>query len=259
MVRLLSGFLVAALIAIVAWRARSLTRGGAAAATVIGTAAVAAGWAWGVLLVVYFVSSVLMSRSGRAIKEQRTRSIVAKGGVRDGVQVFANGAMFAGAAIAMLVLPSVQWVALGFGALAASAADTWATEFGTLLGGEPWSILTGRPAPPGTSGAISVVGTLAALAGAAFIGLAAVALGWSGRIGTTVVVAGFAGAVADSLLGAAAQSVRWCDSCQRETERDVHDCGAAARPLRGLEWMDNDVVNFISSAAAGLLAALLTR
>jgi uncharacterized protein (TIGR00297 family) len=259
MFRAVLGFLLAALIARAALRTGSLTAGGALAATVIGTAAVAAGWSWGVLLIIYFVSSTLLSHTGKAIKEARTAAIVAKGGPRDGVQVFANGATFAGAALAMIVHPSVLWVALGVGSLAASAADTWATEVGTLRGREPWSILTGRVVPAGTSGAVSSAGTLAALAGAAFIGLSAVTLGWSAGFGTTIVVAGFAGAMLDSLLGETMQARRWCDSCQRETERTIHDCGAASRAHRGLTWMDNDVVNFISSAAAGLLAAFLTR
>lgn len=259
MFRAIWGFLLAALISRLALRSGSLTAGGAMAATIVGTAAVAAGWSWGALLIVYFLSSTILSHTGRRQKEARTGSIVAKGGARDAVQVFANGATFAGAALAMLVQPSVQWVALGVGSLAASAADTWATEVGTLRGRDPWSILTGRVVPAGTSGAISLAGTLAALAGAAFVALVAVALGWTARLGTNIVVAGFAGAVLDSLLGATVQARRWCDSCQRETERDVHDCGAATRQLRGLAWMDNDVVNFISSAAAGLLAALLTR
>jgi uncharacterized protein (TIGR00297 family) len=259
MFRVILGFLLALLIARLAHRTGSLTTGGALAATMVGTAAVAAGWSWGVVLVIYFVSSTLLSRTGRAIKEQRTAAIVAKGGARDAVQVFANGALFAGAAVAMVADPTVQWVALGIGSLAASAADTWATEVGTLRGGEPWSILTGRVVPAGTSGAISSAGTLAAIAGASFIGLVAVALGWSARFGTTIIVAGFFGAIVDSLLGASLQGRRWCDSCQRETERRTHDCGTLTRPSRGLDWLDNDVVNFISSAAGGLLAALLIR
>ena len=63
----------------------------------------------------------------------RTASIVAKGGERDAMQVLANGAMFAGAAFAMVLRPDTRWIALGAGALAASAADTWATEIGTLV------------------------------------------------------------------------------------------------------------------------------
>jgi uncharacterized protein (TIGR00297 family) len=258
-VRALAGLLLAALVSIVARKARSLTTGGAIAATIVGTAAVSAGWDWGALLILYFASSTLLSRSGRALKEQRTASIVAKSGERDAVQVFANGATFAGAAIAMLVRPDVRWIALGAGSLAAAAADTWATEIGTLYGGEPRSVLSWRRVPAGTSGAISAIGTLAVVSGAMFIAILTKLFGATPAVARHVALGGIVGALVDSLLGATVQARRWCVVCERETERMTHDCGADTRHLRGWAWLDNDLVNFLSNAAGGLLAALLSR
>ena len=253
----LLGLFAAAAIAFAARAAGSLTTSGATAATIIGTLAVAAGWTWGALLILYFVSSTVLSRLGRAEKEARTSSVVAKGGQRDAVQVLANGGVFAMAVLAMLVAPDVRWVALGAGSLAAAAADTWATEVGTLYGGTPRSILTWRPVPAGTSGGVSLIGTLAALAGATFIATVARTLGSTSRVAGVVVLGGIVGAMVDSVLGATIQARRWCDACERETERVTHDCGAETRRLRGLSWLDNDVVNFLSNAAGGILAALL--
>ncbi len=258
-IRALVGLTVAAIVGLLARRMRSLSSGGAVAATLVGGAAVTAGWSWGALVIIYFVSSTALSRMGKQEKERRTDAVVEKGGKRDAVQVFANGGVFAGAALAMAWHPDPRWLALGIGSLAASAADTWATEVGTLRGGVPVSILTGRPVPPGTSGGVSVAGTSAAFAGAAFMALAAVLAGYSTALAATVLAGGFAGAVIDSLIGATVQLRRWCDACERETERARHDCGATTRPIRGFAWMDNDVVNFVSSACGGLLAALLTR
>ena len=253
----LLGLFAAATIAFAARAARSLTTSGATAATVIGTLGVAAGWNWGALLILYFVSSTVLSRLGRTKKEERTSSVVAKGGRRDAIQVLANGGVFAAAAIAMLIEPDVRWIALGAGSLAAAAADTWATEVGTLYGGTPRSILTWQPVPPGTSGGISLIGTIAALAGATFIAIIVRTLGWTPRIANLVALGGIVGAMADSVIGATIQARRWCDACERETERITHDCGAATRRLRGLAWLDNDVVNVLSNAAGGILAALL--
>ncbi len=257
--RALSGFAIAGLIALVARRTRSLAPSGAIVATIIGTLAVAAGWSWGVLLIVYFASSTALSHLGRSAKEQRTASIVAKGGARDAAQVLANGGTFAASALFLLLEPDVRWIALGAGSLAASAADTWATEIGTLLGGNPRSILTWRTIPVGTSGGVSLIGTVAAAAGAAFIGLVAASLGWTWLVCRNVMIGGIAGAFIDSLLGATLQSRRWCDACSRQTERVVHDCGAQTRAQGGFSWMNNDVVNFLSNAAGGLLAMILWR
>lgn len=258
-VRALSGFLLAALIALVAWRTRSLSSSGASTATIIGTLAVTAGWSWGVLLIVYFASSSALSHLGRSAKERRTASIVAKAGPRDAAQVLANGATFAAAALFLLLTPDARWIALGAGSLAASAADTWATEIGTLAGGNPRSILTWRTTQVGTSGGVSLTGTLAAIGGAAFVALVAASLGWTWIVCRNVLIGGIAGAFIDSLLGATLQSRRWCDACSRETERAIHDCGAQTRPHGGFFWMDNDVVNFMSATAGGLLAMILYR
>jgi uncharacterized protein (TIGR00297 family) len=260
--RILVGALAATLVAYAARRGRSLSSSGAFAAIVIGTAASAAGWSWAVLLILYFASSTALSRLGRAEKERRTATVVDKGGERDATQVFANGLVFACAALIMCLRPHPRWIVLGAGALAASAADTWATELGTLHGGQPRSILSGHRLAPGTSGGISLVGTAASVAGALFIAVIA-------QLGNTsmpqavvlwpVSIGGIAGSLFDSLLGAAVQSRRWCETCRRETERHVHDCGTTTIHRRGIALLDNDAVNFASTIAGGLLAMSLVR
>src|SRR5689334_21770876 len=110
MTRALVGLLVSETIALVARAARSLTTSGAIAATILGTLAVTVGWNWAALLILFFISSTVLSRLGRARKEERTSPILAKGAERDAIQVLANGGVFAGAAIAMLVQPHVKWI-----------------------------------------------------------------------------------------------------------------------------------------------------
>ena len=54
---------------------------------------------------------------------------------------------------------------------AAANADTWSSELGILSKSPPFLITTFKPVPPGTNGAISILGLLAAIAGGATIGL----------------------------------------------------------------------------------------
>lgn len=255
--RVLAGFALAGLVSLSARRIGALTWSGAVAAAVAGTLAVVAGWDWAVILVAYFGSSTALSRFGRATKERRTASVVAKHGPRDAWQVAANGGVFTAAALAMRIHPDPRWIALGAGSLAASAADTWATELGTLYGGFPRSILTWRVVPVGTSGGVSAIGSLAGLAGSGFVAVLALVFGWLASTAVAVAIGGVAGAVADSVLGATVQSRRWCDACNRKTERTVHDCGAGTRAVGGIGWIDNDMVNFVSGAIGGALAAIL--
>lgn len=255
--RLLAGVVVAALVSLTARRFGALTSSGGIAATLVGTLAVVAGWDWAALLIAYFASSSALSRLGCATKERRTAGAVAKPGARDARQVAANGGIFALAALGMRLHPDAHWIALGAGCLAASGADTWSTEIGTLYGGSPRSILTWRAVAVGTSGGVSAIGSMAGLAGSAFVAVLVLGLGRVPGIAPAVVIGGVVGAVADSLLGATVQSRRWCDACNRMTERGVHDCGATTRHIGGVGWMDNDMVNFVSSAIGGALSVML--
>ncbi|MGG6314578.1 DUF92 domain-containing protein, partial [Paenibacillus macerans] len=56
-----------------------------------------------------------------------------------------------------------------------------------------------------------------------------------------------------SLLGATLQGMQRCTVCGKEVEVAAH-CGRDTVPLRGLGWMNNDMVNLLSSLASGLLA-----
>jgi uncharacterized protein (TIGR00297 family) len=181
---------------------------------------------------------------------------VEKGGRRDAVQVLANGGVFAVLACLSPHAPLARTAALG--ALAAAMADTWATEAGTLLGGTPRSLRTMRVVPPGTSGGVSLPGTLALVAGAVVLAIAGLALGLvHGTEVLAVTTGGVAGAMTDSLLGATLQERRWCATCERSTERRVHDCGAPTARSGGLAWMDNDAVNLAAPLAGAAVAALM--
>ncbi len=66
-----------------------------------------------------------------------------------------------------------SWLLGMAGALAAANADTWGTELGVLSLQRPRRIVGGQHVEPGTSGAVSSVGLLASVAGAALIGVLA--------------------------------------------------------------------------------------
>jgi uncharacterized protein (TIGR00297 family) len=194
---------------------------------------------------------------GAAQKARRVDSIVAKGGRRDAVQVAANGGLFGMAALGTIATGDVRFAAIGIGALAAATADTWSTEIGTLGTALPRLITSGKPVPAGTSGGISLAGSLAALAGALAAAAGARLAEWSVSF-MAVVAAGVSGAFVDSLLGATLQARRYCDECNKETERLVHGCGARTRHSAGIAWLDNDAVNFIATIAGGLVALVIT-
>ena len=161
------------------------------------------------------------------------------------------------AALGSLFLPAPMWNAVAAGSLAASATDTWATEVGTLAGGEPVSITSASKVPPGTSGGVTLVGTTAGAGGALFIAAVATLANWPLPF-AAVALGGMAGALADSILGGVLQARRWCDLCAKSTERLVHSCGTPTRHAGGLAGFDNDAVNAVCSGVGALVTLLLS-
>lgn len=257
---LLLGFLLGALIGGVAWRVGALSRSGAAAATLTGGLIFGlGGWSWAALLLAFFISSSGLSKAFAGRKAALNEKF-AKGSRRDAGQVLANGGLGALLAIAHALWPDQLWVWLAFaGAMAAVNADTWATELGVLSQSAPRLISSGKVVERGASGGVTALGTLAALGGAALIGLLAALLRPAGGfwiVWGAVTLAGLLGSLFDSLLGATVQAIYFCPNCQKETERHpLHSCGTETKQVRGWRWLNNDWVNFGCSLAGALLAA----
>jgi uncharacterized protein (TIGR00297 family) len=260
--QLFFGILLAIVIAYLAYRARSLDRSGAFAAFIVGTVIFGlGGWGWAILLLTFFITSSGLSRMFKDRKREANEKY-AKGGQRDAGQVFGNGGIPALFAALHLFFPEATWPWLGFAAsLAAVNADTWATELGVLNPTSPRLITALRKVvEKGTSGGVSLVGTLASLAGAGVIGLLAALLpalsavegaptGIDWSLFLWVTIAGLLGALFDSLLGATVQAIYYCPACQKDTERHpTHSCGTGTTQIRGWSWLENDWVNFACGA-----------
>lgn len=258
------GVLGALLVAGAAYRKQSLSLSGMLAAIVMGTVYFGAGNAfWFGILLIFFISSSALSKLHHDNKAELELTY-AKTGRRDAGQVFANGGLGMVLVLLNAIFPLDLWGFLFIGVMATVTSDTWATEIGTLSKKPPRSVLTGKVLQAGTSGGISILGTLAAAIGGALIG----ASSWLLRIVSGMpehsfvlltlagLLGGLAGAFADSILGATVQRMNRCTVCSREVEGAVH-CGATTEYSRGLKWMSNDAVNAISSVIGGGIALLI--
>jgi uncharacterized protein (TIGR00297 family) len=155
---------------------------------------------------------------------------------RNAMQVIANG----GAAAAALLLHNgfIPYLA----AICAANADTWATEIGTRYGKRPVRITTLRRAAPGTSGAVSLIGIVAALLGSVTVAIPSQSI--------IAAVIGFGAAILDSFLGDTVQAkFRKSDGATSETEGER---------ISGIPWMRNDQVNLTMTLAAAATAYLIT-
>ena len=241
-------FVAAGLVSSAAFMARLLTPGGAVAATMVGTAVVVGGMKWIALLLFFFITSSALSRWRSAERERLIWTMVHKGSRRDATQVLANGGIFAISAVWSTAADELSWQAIGIGAIAAAVSDTWSTEIGTVIGGRPRMITSGREVAPGTSGGITIAGSIGALVGAVSTAVVAMLVGWDVPA-AAIVAGGIAGSLVDSLVGAFLQERRWCPACSAPTERPIHTCGTTSKHRGGIRGCDNDIVNVLSTLA----------
>src|SRR5215212_11249124 len=87
------GFLLASIVAYLAYRAHSLNKSGAVAAVLVGTVVFGAGgWQWAILLLTFFITSSGLSRAFKKRKQGLSEKF-SKGNQRDAGQVFGNGGL----------------------------------------------------------------------------------------------------------------------------------------------------------------------
>lgn len=155
-----------------------------------------AGLNWLVLLIIFLILSLLATKFAKPYK----RSINEYEGQRTAKNVISNGLLaFLMAAFGGYYLPFVG----GFiGAVATATADTLASEIGVLQ--KPRLLTTFKEVPAGTDGAVSILGTSAAILGAGIIGLSSYFLGIVNDpiLGLKIgVISGTIGCFMDSFVG----------------------------------------------------------
>jgi uncharacterized protein (TIGR00297 family) len=215
--RFLTALAITAGFAVLAWFAGGVNFSGALAGSAVAFIMAVRDLRMFLALLIVFAVTLAATRVGYARKQQlRT----AQAGGRTAAQAMANLGI---AALVVAVAPA-GWPVLALAALAEAAADTSSSEIGMAFPGKTFLITTFKSIPAGIDGGISLLGTLAAWAGAAAVAAAAVLseLVPSGQA-VAIIGAGFFGTVVDSLLGAIFER-------------------------RG--WLDNDLVNLLSTASA---------
>ena len=176
-------------------------------------------------LLVVFAVTLAATRVGHARKQQ-LRTAEPDGG-RTAAQAIAN----LGIAALVVAIAPAGWPVLALAALAEAAADTSSSEIGMAFPGKTVLVTNFKSAPPGTDGGISLLGTIAAIIGAAMVAASVLLSGLvTIRQAAVIVAAGFLGAMVDSLLGSLFER-------------------------RG--WLNNDLVNLLSTGAAVTTAWML--
>jgi len=217
------------------------------------------GFSWFVIVAVFFTLGVAFTLYKYGYK-RRMGGAQEKGGARNWPHILANGGVASIAAMWNLTSPGTVPAVIFLGAISTSAADTVATELGLLSHSQPMLIThPSRPVSPGTSGGVTPLGFVGAAFASLVIGIMALAVGVLSDPNLVLplcVVGGIFGAVFDSLVGATLQRKGYCVVCLKPTEALRH-CGERTRATQGKWYIENNLVNVVSTVA-GALAAYVT-
>jgi uncharacterized protein (TIGR00297 family) len=197
-------------------------------------------------LALLFMLTFLATRAGRRVKAQAGLAEKRRG--RSAAQVIANLSI-AGLAVSPHAFDLViggggccgagyykiwVWPAMTLMCLAAmveATADTVSSEIGQAFGGRPVMLLTMQRVAPGADGAVTLLGSLAGIAGGVLVAVVGM---WALRLrpsqAAIALFAGICGLFFDSFLGATVER-------------------------RG--WIGNDLVNFSSTLFAAVVAAVV--
>jgi uncharacterized protein (TIGR00297 family) len=242
---------ISAIFGLIVWKMRAGTAGAALTGALITASLMFSttkypyeySWLHGGLtpLLAVFVLTWAATKIGRA-KKERLGTAESKQG-RNAAQVAANLGVAALVSFPFqAITPDKNLVNLlgtvtAFAALAAlaeAAADTVSSEIGQVLGGRPRLITTLRSVDPGTDGGVTLAGSCFGILAAAVVSATAIAAsrgdlqdGFFWIQAAVVTLAGTVGLLFDSVLGATVER-------------------------KG--WLNNDSVNFLSTACAALFA-----
>jgi uncharacterized protein (TIGR00297 family) len=250
------GVVASAIIAIVSYKIHFLDRGGSALAFLMGSIIFSlGGWAYTLPILGFFISSSLLSKGGK-LKKKQLAATYQKSGIRDFHQTLANGGV-----ATILVLTSflsgyemIYYVYIA--SLAAATADTWGTELGIFSKKNPVLITNFNSVSPGTSGGISIIGSIASLFGSIFIVfIGSLFISLTSYQIIFIVLFGYAGSLMDSIIGATLQGQYKCEICNKNTESKFH-CKCKTNLIHGKPYIDNDLVNLFSIFFSALITFL---
>ena len=250
--------IIALIISVISFRAKFLTLGGSIAQFILAALIFGLGGIkWSVPILTFFFLSSILSKV-RKSKNKDVEKFFEKSEQRDHWQVIANGGIGGVLVVINFLYSSELLYMIYVSSIAAVCADTWATEIGTIKKAKTFNILNFKPVEQGSSGGISVMGTIGSVLGAFIIPVSSVSFLGENYIYWIfpVTVSGLLGSLADSVLGASIQAQFYCSICGKITEHKIH-CGKASSLKKGFYWINNDVVNFITSCACGIFIVVI--
>ena len=259
----LIGIFISFMIAGIAYKKQSLNVSGFFSAILFGALIYVFGglllWA---CLIGFFISSSLLTKLHQK-KDNEQINVQKKG--RNYVQVISNALVATIFSLLYFLLEKEIYLIAAVVSIATSNADTWASEIGILSKGKTFSILNFKLLKKGSSGAVSVLGLMASIMGAAFIAFIFTvfySFMFTFDILTIliymfiIIFGGFLGSIVDSFLGLLIQA-KYKGKKTGVLSEVKHMPNEQTILISGLAFITNDMVNFLSGLASSIVTILL--
>lgn len=255
--RILAGSLFAAALAIIAFILNWLSLNGTISSILLGTIAYGLGGLVGAAVIIaFFISGSVLTKTKLTVNDA---GFADKNFRRDGNQVWANGFWFCFWITNWFLTGYHGFMIASVASIAMATADTWATEIGgNRLKAKAWLITTGKSVTPGTDGAVSFSGSIAALLGAFFITLVFALMEFNVPVVVLAIISlsGFLGCFIDSYLGARIQGrvVKWKKKGDSSTLPGASDSSRHGKEKPYI--IGNNAVNWIATGITSIISII---
>lgn len=198
-------------------------------------------------MAIFFVLSSILGQLLKKFSYQKVEDTN-----RNIIQVFANGGIPLVICILGFLYPNQYSFPMFLASISAAMSDTWGTEFGKLSKVKPISIINFKSVDHGTSGGITIIGTLGSIIGASTLGIMTYLI-TNTRIEIIyyIIICGFLSSLFDSILG---------DTIQGKYETDigqyVESKSHNTKLTSGFSYVNNSMVNFLSTIFSSILMLL---
>ncbi|MBR5144177.1 MAG: DUF92 domain-containing protein [Clostridia bacterium] len=208
------------------------------------------------LLFAFFVLGLMTDKIKRGYKNKgREVNEAPSYSPRDYRQVLANSLVATISSVLFYLTASRSFLLCFVVAFAEALADTAASGIGSISKNtfDPFRMCR---CESGLSGGMSLLGTVASVPAAAIIGIIAYGFSKISLVEILIItLAAFLGALFDSLLGSIVQVKFRCRVCNEITEEAYH-CGIRTVRHSGISFVDNNIVNFLSTLFAAIIILL---
>lgn len=243
--------LINIILAIIAYKTKSLTFKGTILALILGTIVYYLCLEAYIVLLFYFLLIITIEKF--VLKSKREK--------RNSWQVLSN---FIFAFISLIMLFCIgkhRYFVLYCSMISVSLCDTLASTLGTRYAKNVYSILKLKKCDKGVSGGISFCGCISGALGSAIISFMYYLLSF--RNSTIPIISdillifllGVFGMIIDSVLGDLAQKKYYCVDCKKETDNEIC-CGKNSIPV-GKQLLTNSQVNIISEGVVFIIGLLI--